>query len=60
MCAIGIVEGDEILLINEKQVTGMKLSTLQQHFRGINMQIMFEYDYDLQILTILFTGFLSV
>lgn len=43
----------------------MKPSTLQQHFRGINMHINddyveYDYCYDLWIiLTITFTGFLS-
>ena len=39
MYIIGIIERDEILLINEKQVAGMKPSTLQQQFRGMNMHI---------------------
>ena len=40
---IGIIEGDEILMINEKQVLGMKPSTLHQQFKGA-------YEYKICIL----------
>jgi len=35
----GIIEGDEVILINEKQVAGMKPLTLQQQLRGIKMHV---------------------
>ena len=34
---LGIIKGDEIIMINEKQVTGMKPLTLQQQFKGMNI-----------------------
>ena len=44
---------DEIILINEKQVAGMKPLTLQQQLKGMNMHIFIIKPVNLSIIIII-------